>query len=140
MCHWENENWPIHLPNFDPKLDPHIYWWFWEIWAKVMLNLPKPGGENGPFFATHAQFLLSTEYPSPGCIVQYNKTAIIMKKTISRQSNLIVCLSGIWIYNDVYLTWKSRAFLYKLCKCKDIWLIVRDTLKLAWMGLCLSLL
>ena len=24
-CHGENENWPIHLPNFDPKLDPYIY-------------------------------------------------------------------------------------------------------------------
>ena len=24
MCRWENENWPIHLPNFDSKLDPYI--------------------------------------------------------------------------------------------------------------------
>ena len=25
MCLWENENWPIHLLHFDPKLDPYIY-------------------------------------------------------------------------------------------------------------------
>ena len=25
MCRWENEKWPIHLPNFDPKLEPYIY-------------------------------------------------------------------------------------------------------------------
>ena len=25
MCRLENENWPIHLPNLDPKLDPYIY-------------------------------------------------------------------------------------------------------------------
>ena len=24
MCRRENENWPIHLPKFDPKLDPYI--------------------------------------------------------------------------------------------------------------------
>ena len=25
MCRWANENWSIHLPNSDPKLDPCIY-------------------------------------------------------------------------------------------------------------------
>ena len=24
MCCWENENWPIHLPNFDPKFDLYL--------------------------------------------------------------------------------------------------------------------
>ena len=25
MCRWENENWPIHLPDLNPKFDPYIY-------------------------------------------------------------------------------------------------------------------
>ena len=50
----ENENWPIHLSNFDPKLDQYITAIknlprFWDIFTTFMLNLPK----FGRFFRFH---------------------------------------------------------------------------------------
>ena len=52
MCRWENENWPIHLPILDPKLDPYIY-----------QNSFTRGVKMGPYSAARPQYLFLPEYP-----------------------------------------------------------------------------
>ena len=46
MCRWDNENWPIHLPNLDQKLDPYISRWskfapILRIFGKMYVKFPQ---------------------------------------------------------------------------------------------------